>query len=56
MVGDRIKDEADRRGLVTNVTLYRGSYDLIIRWDEGVVRICNPSTDSFTLISRRPSY
>ncbi len=56
MVGDRIKDDADRPGTVNSVGLYRGNYELTITWDEGVVGICNPITEKFTLIARRASY
>ena len=56
MVGDRIKNDTDRRGTVNSVGLYRGNYELTIKWDEGVVGICNPMTEKVTLIARRPSY
>ena len=56
MVGDRIKDEGGRRGTVNSVGLYRGIYELTVKWDGGAVGIRIPITEEFTLITRRASY
>jgi hypothetical protein len=53
-VGDRVYDRHHRFGTVTHIMRWGGgSWELVIKWEDGTLGIRNTSHEEFVLVSRR---